>query len=171
MSSRNNAERSERTNGFIVETRCAQYNGLSKDCIEPGSGESECGESVSDSTFLRIGERTSGEENLRDESERVPKSELVPLANHSVHEASGDLSETDPRDRSYQGAVLNVRPSTLIVRGNGDRRKRNLVTFNPEVTILLIPYEDRSSPWMQCAIDRPHFQRRVQLFEERFTAL
>ena len=67
--------------------------------------------------------------------------------------------------------MLNVRPSKLAVRGDSNRGKRNLVTFNPEVTIHLIPYEDRSSEWMQCAIDRAHFQRRVQLLEERFTAL
>ena len=92
MHSENSAERTERTNGFIGETRCSQYNGLSVDCIEPGSGKSECGESVSDSTFLRIGERTSGEENLRDESERISKSELVPLAENPIHGACGDLS-------------------------------------------------------------------------------
>ena len=49
--------------------------------------------------------------------------------------------------------------------------KRNSVTFNPEVTVHLIPYEDRMSEWMQRAIDRCHFQRRIQLFEELFTAL
>ena len=162
MSSGYSSERSERANGFVSAARCSQYNGLSEDCIEPGSGESECGESVSDSAFLGISERASSEENLRDESERVPKSELVPLAENPIHGASGDLPKTDPRDRSYQRAVLNVRPSTLTVRGDGDRRKRNFVTFNPEVTIHLIPYEDRSSQWMQCAIDRAHFQRRVQ---------
>ena len=168
MSSGYSSERSDRANGFVSAARCSQYNGLSEDCIEPGSGESECGESVSDSAFLGISERSSSAENLRDESERVPKSELVPLAENPIH---GALPKTDPRDRSYQRAVLNVRPSTLTVRGDGDRRKRNFVTFNPEVTIHLIPYEDRSSQWMQCAIDRAHFQRRVQLFEELFTAL
>ena len=171
MSSGYSSERSVRANGFVSAARCSQYTGLSEDCIEPGSGESDCGESVSDSAFLGISERASSEENLRDESERVPKSELFPLAENPIHGASGDLPKTDPRDQSYQRAVLNVRPSTLTVRGDGDRRKRNFVTFNPEVTIHLIPYEDRSSQWMQCAIDRAHFQRRVQLFEELFTAL
>ena len=171
MSSGNSAERTKRANGFIGETRCAQYNGLSKDCIEPGSGESECGESVSDSTFLRNCKRAPSEETLRNESERVPKSELVPLANHSVHGASSDLSEINPRDRSHQRALLDICPSTLTVRGDGERRKRSVVTFNPEIVVHLIPYEDRSSQWIQCAIDRAHFQRRVQLFEELFTAL
>ena len=103
---------------------------------------------------------------MRDVSERIPESELVPLANHSVHGASGDLPETDPRNQSYQLSVFDFRPSTIAVRGNSNRGERNFVTFNPEVTIHLIPYEDRSSEWMQCAINRAHFQRRVQLFEE-----
>ena len=171
MASRYSSERSERASGFVSAARCSQYNGLSENCVEPSSGESKCGKTVSDSVFLGISERASSKENLRDESERIPKSELVPLAENSVHGASGDLSETDSRDRSYQRAVLNVRPSTLAVRGNSHRGKRNFVTFNPDVTIHLVPYEDRSSQWMQCAIDRAHFQRRVQLFEELFTAL
>ena len=123
MSSGCSIKRSERANGFVSETRCSQYNGLSEDCIEPGSGDSECGESVSDSAFLGNGESAPSEENLRDESERVPKSQLVPLAENPIYGPSGDLPKTDPRDRSYQRAVLNVRPSTLRVRGDGDRGK------------------------------------------------
>ena len=49
--------------------------------------------------------------------------------------------------------------------------KKNNVTFNPEVIIHLIPYEDMRSEWMQCAINICNFQRRIQLFEELFTAL
>ena len=56
MSSGDSIERTERANGFIGETRNSQYNGLSEDCIKPGSGASEYGESVSNSTFLRNGE-------------------------------------------------------------------------------------------------------------------
>ena len=136
-------------------------------------GESESRETADNSVFLRLSERASSEENLRDGSERIPESELVPLADHSVHGASGDLPETDPRNQPHQRSVFNVRPSTLAVKlqANSNRGKRNLVTFNPEVTIHLIPYEDRSSEWMQCAINRAHFRRRVQLFEELFTAL
>ena len=67
--------------------------------------------------------------------------------------------------------MFNVRPSTLAGRGKGNGGKRNYVTFNPELTLHLISYEDRSSEWMQYAIDRAHFQRRIQLFEELFTSL
>ena len=172
MSSGDSIERTERANGFIGETRNSQYNGLSEDCIKPGSGASECGESVSNSTFLRNGERAPSEETLRDESEWILKSELVPLADHPIHATSSDLQETDPRDRPHQRAVLDFCPSPAAVRGYREQRKRrSVVTFNPEIVVHLIPYEDRSSPWMQCAIDRAHFQRRVQLFEELFTAL
>ena len=171
MASRYSSERSERESGIYGAARCSQPISVSEDCVEPGSGESECRKTADNSVFLGLSERASSEENLRDVSERIPKSELVPLANHSVHGASSDLPEINPRDQSYQRSVLNVRPSMLAVRGDSNRGKRNLVTFNPEVTIHLIPYEDRSSEWMQCAIDRAHFQRRVQLLEELFTAL
>ena len=96
---------------------------------------------------------------------------MVPLANDPVHGASGDLTETDQRDKSHQRSVFNVRPSTLAGRGKGNGGKRNYVTFNPELTLHLISYEDRSSEWMQYAIDRAHFRRRIQLFEELFTSL
>ena len=60
---------------------------------------------------------------------------------------------------------------TFTVRGDGDRGKRTFVTFNPVVTVHLIPAENRKSEWNQCAINRAHFQRRIQFFEELFTAL
>ena len=171
MSFGDSVERTERSNGFIGETGNSQYHNLSENCIEPSSGASECGESVSNSTFLRNGKRAPSEETLRDESERISESELVPLADHPIHATSSDLPEINPRDRSHQRALLDICPSPAAMRGDGERRKRSVVTFNPEVTIHLIPYEDRSSPWIQCAMDRAHFQRRVHLFEELFTAL
>ena len=121
MASRYSSKGSERASGFVSTARDSQYNGLSENCIKPGSGESKCGEIVSHTIFLGLSERASSEENLRDVSERIPKSELVPLANHSVHGASSDLPEINPRDQSYQRSVLNVRPSTLAVRGNSHR--------------------------------------------------
>jgi hypothetical protein len=37
--------------------------------------------------------------------------------------------------------------------------------FNDHVQILLIPYEDRKGIWMEYAIDRAHFKRRIQQTE------
>ena len=129
MSSGDSIERNKRANGFVGETRCSQYNGLSEDCIEFGSGESECRESVGDSAFLRNSERAPSEENLWNESERVPESGVVPLAENPIHTTSGDLPEIDTRDRSHQGGVSDICLSTLAVRGDGERGKRT-VTFN-----------------------------------------
>ena len=170
MSSGDRNKRSERANGFIGETRNSQYHSLSEDCIRSGCGTSECRESIGDTTFLRNGERAPSEKTLRDKSERISESELVPLADHPIFATSSDLSETNPRDRAHQRPVSDFCPSPVAVRVNGERRKRSVVTFNPEIVVHLIPYEDRSSPWIQCAIYRAHFQRRVQLFEELFTA-
>ena len=164
-------ERSTRTDGFIGKARNPQYHNVPEDCFGSGCGTSKCGESIGDTIFLRGSEGTLGEKTLRNKSERVPESELVSLADHLFLSTSGELSETDPGDRAHQRAVSDFCPSPIAVRINGERRERRVVTFNPEVTIHLIPYEDRSSQWMRYAIDRAHFQRRVQLFEELFTAL
>ena len=171
MASRYSSEGSERASGFVSEARSSQYNGLSENCVEPGSGESKCGEVVSDSIFFGLGERASGQEDLRDKSERISESGVVPLAENSIHGTSGDLSKTDQGDRSHKRGVSDICPSAVAVRRNGDGRKGNFVTFNPEIIVHLVPYEDRASEWMQAAIDRAHFRRRVQLFEELFTAL
>ena len=80
MASRYSNKRSERANGFVSETRNSQYHGLSEDCIEPSGRGTESWEAVSDSVFFGLREGASGEKNLRDESERISESELVPLA-------------------------------------------------------------------------------------------
>lgn len=36
------------------------------------------------------------------------------------------------------------------------------VQFDHRVRIILIPYEERKGIWMQCAIDRAHFKRRIE---------
>ena len=171
MSTGGSVERSTRTNEFNGERGNSQYDNVSEDCNGSGRWPSECGESVSDTTFLRKGERPPSEETLRDKPDRISESELVPLAAYPIHTTNSDLQETNPRDRAHRGPVSDFCPSPVAVRVDGERRKRNSVTFNPEIVIHLIPYEDRSSEWMRHAIDRAHFQRRVQLFEELFTAL
>jgi hypothetical protein len=39
------------------------------------------------------------------------------------------------------------------------------VKFNDHVQINLIPYEERKGIWVQYAIDRAHFKRRIQYTE------
>lgn len=39
------------------------------------------------------------------------------------------------------------------------------VQFNDNVHTLLVPYEDRKGEWMNYAIDRAHFRRRIQQTE------
>ena len=120
MASRYSGEGSERKGGNISAARCSQPIILSEDRIEPSGGGSEHWETADNSVFLGLGEGTSSEKNMRDVSERVPESGMVPLANDSVHGASGDLPETDPRDKSHQRSVFNVRPSTFAVRGKSN---------------------------------------------------
>ena len=113
MASRYSNKRSERANGFVSETRNSQYHGLSEDCIEPSGGGTESGEAVSDSVFFGLREGAFGEKNLRDKSERISESELVPLAENPVHRASGDLSKTDQGDQPHQRGVFDFCPSRL----------------------------------------------------------
>ena len=108
---------------------------------------------------------------MRNVAERVPESGIVTMTEDPVYRAVDNVSETDKGDRPRKWNMSHVCSSTPASQRKSDRRKRNNVTFNPEVIIHLIPYEDRRSEWMQCAIDRCHFQRRIRLFEELFTAL
>ena len=165
------SERSRRTDEFVDKRRGSQHQDVSEACVEPSGGGTKYGETVSNSVFLGLGERALSEKTLRDGSEAISESELVPLVDHLFLSASGDLSKTDQGDRSHQRRVSGICASPVAVRRNGERGKRNFVTFNPEIIVHLVPYEDRTSEWMQCAIDRAHFHRRVQLFEELFTAL
>lgn len=42
---------------------------------------------------------------------------------------------------------------------------RKKVQFNNDVQIISIPYEERKGIWMQYAIDRAHFKRRIEQVE------
>lgn len=39
------------------------------------------------------------------------------------------------------------------------------IQFDDNVLIFLVPYEERKGMWMQCAIDRAHFKRRIEKAE------
>ena len=103
--------------------------------------------------------------------ERVPESELVTMVQEPIYRAGKDLSKPDKGDRPRKSNVSRICSSAIASERKSGNRKRNSVTINSEVTVHLIPYEDRRSEWMQRAIDRCHFQRRIQLFEELYSAL
>lgn len=42
---------------------------------------------------------------------------------------------------------------------------KKTLKFNDHVQIILIPYEERKGIWIQYAIDRAHFKRRIQQTE------
>ena len=171
MSTGGSIERDTRTNGCNGEGGNSQSDNLSENCLRSGCGTTESGESVSDTAFFGESERAPGEKTLRNKSERVSESELAEMVNYTIYETIGDVQEINQRDRAHRGPVSDFCPSPTAVRINGRRKERKSVTFNPEIIIHLVPYEDRTSEWMQAAIDRAHFRRRVQLFEELFTAL
>ena len=108
---------------------------------------------------------------MQDIEERVRESKLVTMVQEPIFRAGRKLSEINKGDRARKDDMSCVCSSTVADQRKSEHPKRNSVTFNPEVTVHLIPYEDRKSEWMQRAIDRCHFQRRIQLIEESFTAL
>ena len=170
MASRYSGEGGERKGRSVSSTGCEQYDRLSDDSTGP-SGLCESGENADDSFLFRVCERTFSEEDMRDVTERVPESGVVTMVQDPIYRAVNEVSETNNGDRPHKWNMSHICSSTLAREREGDCRKRNNVTFNPEVTVHLTPYEDRKSEWVQAAIDRCHFQRRIQLFEELFTAL
>ena len=171
MSTGGSIERNTGTDECNGERRNSQSDNVSENCDGFGRWTFECGESVSDTTFFGESERPVSEKTLRNKPDGVSKSELVELVSYTIHKTNSDVQEINPRDRAHRGPVSDFCPSPVAVRVNGGRKERKSVTFNPDIMIHLVPYEDRTSEWMQAAINRAHFRRRVQLFEELFTAL
>ena len=139
--------------------------------MDLAAGPLNAGRVLAIQLFFGESERSLSEETLRNKPNGVSKSELAQLVNYSILKTNSDVQEINPRDRAHRGPVSDFCPSPVAVRINGERKERKTVTFNPDIIVHLVPYEDRTSEWLQCAINRAHFQRRIQLFEELFTAL
>ena len=150
---------------------CEQYGHLPDDSTGSSGGLCESRQNDDDPFLFRIGKGTFGKEDMRDFTERVRESELVTMVQDPIYRAGKNVSKVDQGDRPRQSNMSGICLSTATEQSKSGDRKRNSVTFDSEVTIHLIPYEDRKSEWMQRAIDRCHFQRRIQLFEELFSAL
>lgn len=43
-----------------------------------------------------------------------------------------------------------------------ERAMHKTVKFSEKITVILIPYEDRKGKWMNMALDRCRFQRRIK---------
>ena len=84
------------------------------------------------------------------------------MVQEPIYRAGKKLSEINKRDRARKDDMSGVCSHTTADQRKSEHPKRNSVTFNPEVTV----HEDWKSEWIQRAIDRCHFQRRIQLFEE-----
>ena len=64
--------------------------------------------------------------------------------------------------------MLGVCPSAATVEGNKRGARGRSVTFSDQIVIYPIPYEDLKSLWMEMAVDRHRFQRRIKEFERLF---
>nr|XP_022311976.1 basic salivary proline-rich protein 1-like [Crassostrea virginica] len=133
MSTGGSVERNTRTDECNGERGNSQSDNVSENCNGFGLGTTECGESVSDTTFFGESERPLSEETLRDKPNGVSKSELAQLVNYSILKTNSDVQEINPRDRAHRGPVSDFCPSPVAVRINGERKERKSVTFNPDI--------------------------------------
>ena len=102
MASRYSGEGSEREGGNVSSSGCSQYICLSEDRVKSGSGGTQSEETANDSVFSDSVKEHLVKKNFRDVLERVPESGMVTLAENLVYGASGDLPETNQRDKSHQ---------------------------------------------------------------------
>ena len=71
------------------------------------------------------------------------------MVQEPIYRARKKLPEINKRDRARKDDMSGVCSSTAADQRTSGHPKRNSVTFNPEVTVHLIPYEDRKSEWVQ----------------------
>ena len=74
---------------------------------------------------------------------------MVTLVQEPIFRAGRKLSEINKGDRARKDDMSGVCSSTVADQRKSEHPKRNSVTFNPEVTVHLIPYEDRKSEWVR----------------------
>ena len=102
MASLYSGEGSEREGGNVSTSGCSQYICLSEDRVKSGSGGTQSEETANDSVFSDSVKEHLVKKNFRDVLARVPESGMVTLAENLVYGASGDLPETNQRDKSHQ---------------------------------------------------------------------
>ena len=147
-------------NRCVNSRGCEQYDHLPDDSAGSSGGLCESRQNDDDLFLFRIGKGAFGKEDVRDVTEQVRESELVTMVQGPIYRAGKKVSKVDKGDRPRKSNMSGICSSKATDQPKSGHRKRNSVTFNSEVTIHLIPYEDRKSEWMQRAIDRCHFQRR-----------
>ena len=132
---------------------CDEYADFPDDSTGSIGGLCESRQNDDGSFLFRVGERTFSKDDIRDIEERVRESKLVTMVQEPIYGAGKELSEINKGNRPRKDDMSCVFPSTTADQRKSEHPNRNNVTFNPEVTVHLNPYEDRRSEWMQCAID------------------
>ena len=108
--------------------------------MDLAAGPLNAGRVLAIQVFFRKSERSLSEETLRDRADRISKSELVSMVDHLFLSTNSDLPTPNPGNRAHRGPVSEFCSSPIAVRIDGEQRERRKdVTFNPEVTMHLIP--------------------------------
>nr|XP_022336212.1 formin-like protein 14 [Crassostrea virginica] len=125
---------------------CDEYADFTDDSTGSSRGLCESRQNDDGSFLFRVDEGTFSEENMRDIEERVRESKLVSMVQEPIYRAGKKLSEINKGERARKDDMSGVFSSTVADQRKKENPKRNSVTFNPEVTVHLIPYEDLTGP-------------------------
>lgn len=83
-------------------------------------------------------------------------------------QSRGDVSAGFEGIRPCKSDISSICSFAAAVEGKNNHSKRHSVSFSDEIVVYYISYEDRKSQWMQMALDRYRFQRRIKELERLF---
>ena len=86
------------------------------------------------------------------------------MAAEPVYPAREIISAANEGNKSRGNDLFGVRSSADTVKGGNKCSKGRSVNFSDQVVVYSIPYEVRKSPWMEMALDRYRFERRIREF-------
>lgn len=105
---------------------------------------------------------------MRNITKRVQESRVDSLVTEPIYRAGENVSVAGEGDRPCKSDMSSICSSAVAVEENNNRSKRHSVSFSDEIVVYSIPNKDRKSQWMQMALDRNRFQRRISEFERLF---
>ena len=88
------------------------------------------------------------------------------MAEEFIYTARKKISGLNEEDNACGDDMLSVCQYAATVKGKNSGARGSFVSFSDEIVIYSIPDEDGKSQWMEMALDRYRFQRRIKEFEK-----
>ena len=120
------------------------------------------------SCIFGSGQGTFSEEIVRNIKNGIPESGVDSVAEEFIYTARKKISGVNEGDNSCGDDMLGVCQSAAAVKGKNRGARGRSVTFRDQLVVYPIHYEDRKSQWMEMAVDRHRFPRRIKEFEKLF---